>query len=330
MNASNPIHYRWRLLRAGTIRLDGGGMFGIIPRPLWTHLMTPDDQGRIELSHNCLLLERVEFSPSPGTPDFGELSRAGEGRSGGRILIESGSGNKLDPKTKAIFGLTDRTVLEALAETGCEPGQIEHAILTHLHFDHAGGLTHRPDPKKEAIFLSFPGATIHVQKREWEDAQINRSTMTRTYLPENLHPIRDRLRFLDSPPPFEAGYLPRRDELPRNSVAQRSREVLPGIFAFVTPGHTWGQQSIGFVDDKGRTIVFTPDVMPTIHHVGATYNLSYDVEPFISTVTRHWFLAEAAKNDWVILPNHEPGPALWRVREDGKGWFHLIAEQEGP
>ena len=90
-------------------------------------------------------------------------------------------------------------------------------IVTHLHFDHAGGLTRRlqpgESPDAQSAKRTFPNATIHVQRREWEDALINRSVMTRTYLPENLEPIRRQLRLLDSPPPFPPGHLPQRDEL---------------------------------------------------------------------------------------------------------------------
>jgi glyoxylase-like metal-dependent hydrolase (beta-lactamase superfamily II) len=311
-DSAAATRYRWRLLRAGPIKLDGGGMFGIIPRAIWSRLVTPDEQGRIPLAHNCLLLE----SPA-----------------GQRILIESGSGNKLDAKSKAIYGLSDYTVIDALREIDCDCRQIVHAIVTHLHFDHAGGLTRfsgegRRDGRADgrAVEPSFPNATIHVQRGEWEDALINRSVMTRTYLPENLNPIEPRLRLLASPPPFPPGYVPRRDEEPQSQAAQRQTEILPGIFALRVPGHTWGQQAICFTDERGRKIVFTPDVMPTVHHLGAAYNLAYDVEPFISTVTRRWFLRAAAQNDWLLVLNHEPGDPLRRVREDGKGWFKLELE----
>jgi glyoxylase-like metal-dependent hydrolase (beta-lactamase superfamily II) len=307
--------YRWRLLRAGPILLDGGGMFGIVPRVLWSKLVVPDAQGRIPLTHNCLLLEAVDKSE--------------------KILIEAGSGNKFDPRTRAIYGLTDRCVLDAVQEADCDPADIHHTIVTHLHFDHAGGLTRLANETEAAdwispsgmrIVRSFPNAAVHVQRREWEDAIINRSVMTRTYLPENLFPLEDHLELHESPRAFD--HLPRRDEDPPQRATTRQTQILPGIFALLVPGHTWGQQAIGFTDDRGRTVVFTPDVMPTVHHVGAAYNLGYDVEPYISTVTRRWFLREAADNDWLLVLDHEPGNPLQRVRADGKGWYTLIPQPQ--
>jgi glyoxylase-like metal-dependent hydrolase (beta-lactamase superfamily II) len=202
-------------------------------------------------------------------------------------------------------------------------------IVSHLHFDHAGGLTRRlrsgEAPDVLGAKRTFPNATIHVQRREWEDALANRSVMTCTYLPENLHPIREQLHLVESPPPFPPGHVPtRRDELPPTRVAERPTETLPGISVFSVPGHTWGQQAVMFTDDRGRTVVFSPDIIPTANHVGAAYNMAYDVEPFVSTVTRHWYLKEAAEMDWVLVLDHEPGNPVKRVRADGKGWFELI------
>ena len=103
--------------------------------------------------------------------------------------------------------------------------------------------------------------------------------------------------------------------------------MLPGISVFLVPGHTWGQQAIKFIDDRGRTVVFTPDVMPTVHHVGAAHNLAYDVEPYTSTITRRWFLNEAVAGDWLLVLDHEPNEACVRVLEDGKGWFRLLNDK---
>jgi glyoxylase-like metal-dependent hydrolase (beta-lactamase superfamily II) len=283
-------------------------MFGIVPKALWDKQVPCDEHGRIELAHNCLLLAPL---------------RGGERKPS--ILIETGSGDKFDAKSKTIFGLTDYTILDALKDHDTHPDEIAHVIVTHLHFDHAGGLTRRGE---SGPVPTFPNATLHVQRREWEDAVTNRSVMTRTYLPENRAGLEKQLNLLQSPPPFPIGHLPQRDELPATLLADREKEILPGVFVFLTPGHTWGQQAVRFTDDRDRTIVFTPDILPTIHHAGAAYNMAYDVEPFASTVNRRWFLHEAAERDWLLVLVHEPGNPLVRVRADGKEWFSLIEENE--
>ncbi len=325
--ASSP-HYYWRLLRAGPLRLDGGSMFGVVPRVLWSKLSPPDEQGCIRVAHNCLLLEcRADDINLADGADFTGPHR---------VLIETGSGDKFDAKNRAIFGLTDECVARAVEAAGVDCRDIDDVIVTHLHFDHAGGLTRKAlpnekpdwlppggDPTSAGVKLTFPNARVFVQRREWDDALANRSVMTRTYLRENLEPIRNHLNLLDTTPPFPDGYRPDRDESPSLPLAARTVEILPGISVFRVPGHTWGQQAVMFRDEGGRTVVFTPDLIPTIHHVGAAYNMAYDVEPYVSTVTRRWFLEEAVKGDWLLVLDHETDNPCCRVRPDDKGWYRL-------
>lgn len=329
----NPtVRYRFTLLRGGQLLLDAGCMLGLIPKVVWSKGVPVDEKNRVTLGHNCLLLERLDdVRPSLGA----EAAPAPK-----LVLIESGSGDKLDEKSRAIFGLDGRTVLTALEEVGCNAADIGAAVPTHLHFDHAGGLTRtvaageKPDwvgpaqsmgaPRGDhGVVRSFPNATVHVQKREWLDATNNTSVMTKTYFADNLEPLRPSLRLIDSPPPFPVGIVPLRDDSPLPQEA-RETEVLPGIFVFRTPGHTWGQQAVRFVDERGRSIVFTPDVLPTHWHLGAAYNLAYDVEPYTSTLTRTWLLNEAADRGWVLALDHEPGHVFYAVVRNDKGWFDLI------
>lgn len=314
--------YSWQLLRAGPILLDGGGMFGCVPRVVWSRRLETDDLGRIALAHNCLLLTNDD----PAHPH--------------RIVIETGSGDKFGPKMRNIFGLTDFTVASAVKKAGVSPKEIAHVVVSHLHFDHAGGLTRTaqagetpdwvpPDLGSEdarAVKLTFPKARVIVQRREWEDAVANRSVMTRTYLRENLEPLRDHLRLIESPPPFTNGKIPNKNELPPTATGERESEILPGLFVFLVPGHTWGQQAIRFVDPSGQSVVFVPDVLPTVHHVGAAYSLAYDVEPYTSSITRHWLLQTAAEEDWLLVLDHEPGNPCQRVRANSKGWYDLVPE----
>src|SRR6185437_6644406 len=170
-----PAHYAWRLLRAGPFWLDGGSMFGVVPKVVWSRVARADDLGRILLGHNCLLLERVDDDINLAE---GEIQQGPH-----RIVIEAGSGDKLDAKTRAIYGLTDDCVEKAVINAGVSCEDIDDVILTHLHFDHCGGATRRVrpgetpdwcppggDPATAGVKLTFPNATVFVQRQEWEDA----------------------------------------------------------------------------------------------------------------------------------------------------------------
>lgn len=296
-------------------------MFGLIPRVVWSRSVPTDELGRITVQHNCLLLE-----------------------GGGKVaVIEVGTGDKLDPKSRSIFAMTDRSIETALHEVDCAPASVHAVVTTHLHFDHSGGLTRLAKPGEKAdwsgaaggmagsrpdhgVKVVFPNATVYTQQREWSDAVANRSVMTRTYFTDHLEPVRERLCLVDSPRPFELGITPDRDQMPLSAAAERTTELpgLPGVGVFLAPGHTWGQQAVTFEDTRGRRIVFTPDVMPTVAHVGQAYSLAYDVEPYTSCVTRHWFLSEAADNGWLLVLDHEPGNPCQTVKRNEKGWFDLV------
>lgn len=318
--------YSWSLLRAGSFKLDAGSMFGLIPRSVWSRSVPTDEKNRLSVQHNCILLKSV------GTA------------AGKTYLLEAGTGDKMDPKSKTIFDLEDRSILTALAEAKTDPAAINGVIVSHLHFDHAGGLTRlaregeTPDwigkgsGEPHGVKLSFLNAKIVAQSREWSDAFANRSVMTRTYFkdhlePFTLDPFKHLVLSVDSPRPFLPGLTPDREELPRLPLESRMTEVFPGIHVFLVPGHTWGQQATLFSDDKGRTVVFVPDVMPTAAHLGQAYSLGYDVEPYTSMVSRHWFLSEAADRDWLLVLDHEPGNPIRRAKRNASGWFDLVEDQ---
>ncbi|MCI0363942.1 MAG: MBL fold metallo-hydrolase [Phycisphaerales bacterium] len=260
--------WTWQLLRAGSFRLDGGGMFGVIPKTIWSKLAAADHNNRIGLQTNCLLL------------DNGEV----------KVLIETGFGDKWTDKERGFWDLERRTIVDALREKGVEPDQINHVVVTHLHFDHAAGLT-AMNPAGIAV-PTFPRADIFVQKTEWGDALENKSTMHRTYLRSHLDPIAQRVKLIDG-----------------------EREILEGITVFPMLGHTWGQQAVRFQDQRG-TVCFPGDVMPTVHHVGPAYSLGYDMLPYHSMISKHRLLQTAAEDHWRLALDHEPGQAVVGVQRD--------------
>ncbi|MHC4217791.1 MAG: MBL fold metallo-hydrolase [Planctomycetota bacterium] len=159
--------WTWKLMRAGAFRLDGGGMFGVVPKTMWSNMVAADENNRIGMQTNCLLL------------DNGKL----------KVLVETGYGDKWTEKERGFWDLEQRTVVDALCEAGFGPEQIDLVVVTHLHFDHAAALTHF-DPDGNPV-PTFPHARVVTQQQEWEDALANKSTMTKTYLRSHLDPIAD-------------------------------------------------------------------------------------------------------------------------------------------
>lgn len=281
------MKWKWTLLRAGAFKLDGGAMFGIIPKPLWTRLVTPDGRNRITLQTNCVLLE---------------------GEDGRFVLIEAGLGDKIQDKRRDLYDMEDRCIIDALADVGRTPEDISTVILSHLHFDHAAGLTRRLREGESGVgghdvALTFPKAEIVVQKREWEDALANRSTMHSTYLPDHLQPVAERVRLVDG-----------------------ADDVLPGVWVDPVPGHTWGQQAVIFQADDGATVAFPGDLIPTVHHAQSTFGMAYDVESYTTMQRKHEFLTHAHREGWTLALDHEPGPAVHRVeaRDDRPGEYRLV------
>lgn len=243
-------------------------MFGVVPKPLWSRLAPPDEQNRIPLQTNCLLLDDGDH----------------------RVLIETGFGDKWSDKERGFYDLEHRTIIDALAERAVDPASITHIIVTHLHFDHAAGLT-AMNPSGHA-YCVFPGATILVQQQEWADALANKSTMTRTYLRDHLDPIEDQVELVEG-----------------------EREVLPGVHVWPMPGHTWGQHAVRFADETS-TVCFAGDVMPTVNHAGLAFSMGYDMLPYENMLRKRALLEQAAAEGWRLVLDHEPGDPVVRVSRD--------------
>jgi len=281
MQASDTAVWTWKLARSGEFKLDAGSMMGIIPKAVWSRTLETDEAGRMVLQQNSVLLER----------------------DGKKIVIEVGIGGKFGTKERGIYDLSERTIEDAVTEAGWDPAEVDTVILTHLHFDHAGGLT-KQDGDGNPV-LTFPNAEIVCQAREWEDAIANRSTMHKTYLKDHLtEGVANKLRLIDG-----------------------EAEVEPGITAWPVPGHTWGQQAVRWVDETGRTVVFVPDVMPTRHHVSPSACMSYDVESWTSQQERIKLLRTASEARWVLVLVHDADRAIYTVREsaDRPGRYELEA-----
>ena len=178
-------NYQVELIDAGRYKLDGGAMFGVVPRNLWEKDNPPDDKNRITMSLNTLLLVR----------------------NGRVILVDSGVGNKFSEKYQKIYAVdyTKHSLLQSLAEMNIQAEDVTDDIITHLHFDHVGGTTYYDD--RESLQLQFPNATHYVQKKQLDWAQKGFPKDRASYLPENIDPLikSDKLQLLDGPHALEPG-----------------------------------------------------------------------------------------------------------------------------
>ena len=272
--------FRIHALEAGLQRLDGGAMFGVVPKPLWERRIPADARNRIPLALRCLLVE---------TP-------------GALVLIETGLGNKEDPRFLDIYGVDNAPsdgrwpdrLQEAVVAAGFSPGDVDVVIDTHLHFDHAGGNTFRDGDGQ--VRLSFPNARYHVQRGEWEWAHRANERTTASYLPHNFDPV------------MEAGRL---------MLVEGNVEIVPGVSVYRTPGHCPHHQSV-LVQSGGETACFLADVIPTMAHLPLPWIMGYDVEPLVTLESKRALLHRALHERWLLVSTHDPFTPWGYVEEDGK------------
>jgi glyoxylase-like metal-dependent hydrolase (beta-lactamase superfamily II) len=273
---------RIHALEAGLQRLDGGAMFGVVPKPLWEKRIPADARNRIPLALRCLLVE---------TPDA-------------LVLIETGLGNKENERFVDIYGVDNAPspgslwpdrLQEAIAAAGFRPDDVDVVVDTHLHFDHAGGNTYRD--AEGQLRLSFPRARYHVQRGEWEWAHRANERTSASYLPHNYEPV------------MEAGRL----ELVAGDVV-----IVPGVSVYRTPGHCPHHQSV-LVTSGGETACFLADVIPTMAHLPLPWIMGYDVEPLVTLESKRALLKRATDERWLLVSTHDPFTAWGYAAADGKG-----------
>lgn len=258
-------------------------MFGIVPRPLWARRIPPDDRNRIPLAMRCLLLR-------------------GHGRT---ILVDTGLGHKADAKFEEIYGVdhAHSTLLGSLAALGVAPGDVTDVLLTHLHFDHAGGATRRTP--SDTLVLTFPEAAHYIQAAHW--AWAHESTReAASFLPENLDPLEASGRLV----------LLRHAESPFENIALH-----------VVDGHTRGQQLVR-VHEGERSLFYAADLVPTAAHVPPLWGMAYDVEPLETIKEKDRLLGRAAEEGWRIVFEHDPEVASATVVETEKG-LRVVDESPG-
>lgn len=258
-------------LSDGYFRLDGGAMFGVVPRVLWERRTVPDDRNRITLGLRPLLV-----------------------RSGRRnVLIDAGIGDKMSEKECEIYGIDRQRHLDhSLAAAGVTAQDIDVVIASHLHFDHVGGFTALADG---VLVPRFPRAEYFVRRAEWEDATHPHERNRASYLAENFLPLQ------------EAGVL---------RFIEGDGEVLPGISAWRTGGHTMHHQLLK-IESGGRTAVFTADLMPTTAHVDEPWIMGYDLYPMDTFMYKKQFVREAIDREFLVFFEHDPKIAAGIIRQQG-------------
>lgn len=263
---------RVALIQAGSFRSDAGALFGPVPRILWDRLVTDEIDGehRLIQALNCLLVE---------TP-------------AGRVLIETGIGERVTDKVRQMRRYEGKSIVAALDAAGFDPGTVDLVVMSHLHFDHAGGLL-RADGSK-----AFPRARIVAQRAEWDIAFDNNSRVVASYDQPELQQVR---------------------EWGDEGAVDGEVELLPGVSVVRTGGHSKGHQAIvvrGTRGADGRTLAFFGDLGMRPWSANPRWVTSFDDFPLDSVEVKVELFARAAEEDWLVALSHEPITPIGRLTPD--------------
>ncbi|MBN2492316.1 MAG: MBL fold metallo-hydrolase [Planctomycetes bacterium] len=276
-NARQIGELRLVSLDDGEFRLDGGSMFGIVPRTLWAEVSPPDSLNRIALRARPLLVQGP----------FGNL------------LIEAGLGDAGGEGFRERYGVaTPRGLEGALARAGVPPEGIDHVVMTHLHWDHAGGLVRRRGDG--GLEPAFPRAVHHVQGRTWE-AALRPGPRAGSYHPDRLEPLARAVRL--------------------ERLAGQT-EVLPGVTLRPAGGHC-EDHCVVLLRSGDETAVFLGDLVPLASHFRPLWVMAYDLEPARTVADKESLAAAAEAGGWLAVLYHDPVHVFGRLRRDARGRLEL-------
>ncbi|MFC4816247.1 MBL fold metallo-hydrolase [Flavobacterium sp. GCM10023249] len=267
-------------IEAGNFKLDGGAMFGVVPKTIWSKTNPADNNNLIDIAARCMLIE--------------EGNRL--------ILIDTGMGNKQSDKFFGYYSLWgDDSLDKSLIKHGFHRNDITDVFMTHLHFDHCGGSVEW-NKDRTGYQIAFPNATFWTNDNHWEWATQPNAREKASFLSENILPMQEsgQLKFIERP----------------NSDFGISKEMGFGIF--YVDGHT-EKMMIPHIEYKDKTIVFMADLLATAGHLPLPYVMGYDTRPLLTMPEKAKFLNAAAENNYYLWLEHDAHNQIITVEQTEKG-----------
>lgn len=267
-------------IETGNFKLDGGAMFGVVPKSLWQKTNPSDHNNMIDIAARSLLIE-----------DGDKL-----------ILIDTGMGDKQSDKFFSYYyQWGEHTTDASLAKYGFHKDDITDVFMTHLHFDHCGGSI-QWNKDRSGYEPAFKNATFWTNKNHWEWATKPNARERASFLKENLLPMQEsgRLKFIS-----------------RNNETFIEKSEL-GFGILFADGHT-EKQMLPHIRYRGKTLVFTADLVPTVGHIPVPYIMGYDTRPLLTLTEKAKFLNQAAKNDYLLFLEHDAHNEICTLQETEKG-----------
>lgn len=249
------------LFNIANFKVDGGAMFGVVPKVLWSRYCKPDENNLIVLTLRSLIVETE----------------------GHVVLVDTGWGDKQDEKFfRHVHQHNGEGLVEGLQKRGYEPGDVTDVFLTHLHADHCGGAV-KSKTHGSGYEITFPNAMHHVSRTQWEWALKNNPREEDSFLEENILPIQ------------QCGMV---------NLVDGEGELFRGFSVKICYGHTPGLM-IPKIKVRGKTLVYTGDLIPTVAHIPLIWNMSYDIESLKSIEEKRQVLEEGLENNHILVFQHD-------------------------